>query len=77
LIPVYGTDRFSGGLIVLGGREIQFFDTSRNKNKGIEIGKRNSEGDRSTSRKEHGSQKQVKRRKAKATVLWPWDEFSA
>lgn len=59
------------GLIVLGRDEIYFYQVTKFDQKGKGVGKNQS------PRKERGKNNQVKRRKPKSTVKWPWDEITA
>jgi DNA damage-binding protein 1 len=74
-----------GGVLVLGGRKIRFFELSseewqekyRERQRRLENQKKN--GDRSLEGKAKEKQKvrEIKKRKAKATVEWPWCEVTA
>jgi DNA damage-binding protein 1 len=80
-----GTEELNpGGVLVLGGRKIRFFELSsaewqekhRERQRRLLSQKKNA--DRS-SREANAKQKarEIKKRKAKATVEWPWREVTA
>jgi DNA damage-binding protein 1 len=77
LIPVHEPELF-GGLIVLGGKEIYFFEAQQKKQKSNNWdAESNLAKGKASLTMLPGQQKHSKRRKHKASVMWPWDEISA
>lgn len=78
LVPIPGSDSFSGSLLVLGRKDLYLFNISQPKGKArsheIEPPSKHRE---SLQLREGGKAKQIKRRKAKASVTWPWGEIAA
>ena len=73
-----------GGVLVLGGRKIRFFELSsaewkekhRGRQEKLQSQKKNAGSLRSNA-KEKQKGREIKKRKAKATVEWPWREVTA
>jgi DNA damage-binding protein 1 len=83
---LHGTEEsVPGGVLVLGGRKIRFFELSseewQEKHRGRlqKLGSKKKSVDRSPEGKAKEKQKgrEIKKRKAKATVEWPWFEVTA
>jgi DNA damage-binding protein 1 len=78
----HGTEESApGGILVLGGRKVRLFELSSEEWKEKYRGRqRKAEGQKkNTDRSSEGKQKgrEIRKRKAKATVEWPWDEVTA
>ncbi|KAI0304406.1 CPSF A subunit region-domain-containing protein [Multifurca ochricompacta] len=78
-------DPLPGGILVLGGRKIQFFELSseewqekfRGKQRKLESRKKSIDQVVAAKAKEKQKELEVKKRKAKAAVEWPWYEVTA
>lgn len=75
----------SGGVLVLGGRKIRFFELSssewqekhRGRQQKLQSQKKNADRSLGTNAKEKQKGRDIKKRRAKATVEWPWREVTA
>ena len=71
-----------GGILVFGRRKIRFFEMSseewqeKHRGKQRRLDSRNKNVDQSAA-KEKQKGREIKRRRAKATVDWPWSEVTA
>jgi DNA damage-binding protein 1 len=73
----------TGGILVLGGRKIRYFEHSsaewqektRERQQKLDSQKKNA--DRSLGGKDKQKGREIKKRRAKATVEWPWREVAA
>lgn len=81
-----GMDRdFSGGVLVIGGRKILFYDLASGEaaERNLSKARRTEQKKRSADAEEVGRAKQKERerewrkRKARASVNWPWSEVTA
>jgi DNA damage-binding protein 1 len=74
-----------GGVLVLGGRKIRFFELSsaewqekhRGRQEKLQSQKKNADRSLRRNAKEKQKGREIKKRKAKATVEWPWREVTA
>ena len=74
-----------GGVLVLGGRKVRFFELSseewqekyRERLRKAEGQKKNADRSSEGKTKEKQKGREIKKRKAKATVEWPWNEVTA
>jgi DNA damage-binding protein 1 len=74
-----------GGILVLGGRKIRYFELSsaewkekyREKQQKLESQKKNADRSLGGSAKDKQKGREIKKRSAKATVEWPWHEVAA
>jgi DNA damage-binding protein 1 len=83
---LHGTEEsVPGGVLVLGGRKIRFFELSseewqekyRGKQRRLESQKKNSDRSQEAKANEKQQGREIRRRKAKASVEWPWSEVAA
>jgi DNA damage-binding protein 1 len=83
---LHGTENSaSGGVLVLGGRKIRFFELSsqewqekyRGRLRKVESQKKNADRSSEGKAKEKQKGREITKRKAKATVEWPWNEVTA
>jgi DNA damage-binding protein 1 len=74
-----------GGILVLGGRKIRYFELSsaewqektREKQQKLESQKKNADRSLGGNAKDKQKGREIKKRRAKATVEWPWREVAA
>jgi DNA damage-binding protein 1 len=74
-----------GGVLLLGGRRIRFFqfadDESQEKLKGkqrrTERRKKSADSAEAQRAKQKESERESRKRKPKATIQWPWSEITA
>jgi DNA damage-binding protein 1 len=74
-----------GGILVLGGRKIRYFELSsaewqekyREKQQKLESQKKNAGRSLGGNGKDKQKGREIKKRRAKATVEWPWREVAA
>jgi DNA damage-binding protein 1 len=74
-----------GGVLVLGGRKIRFFEHSseewqekhRERQQKLRSQKKNADRSLGGNAKEKQKGREIKKRKAKASVEWPWREVTA
>lgn len=74
-----------GGILVLGGRKIRYFELSstewqektRERQQKIESQKKNADRSLGGNTKDNQKGREIKKRRAKATVEWPWREVAA
>lgn len=83
---LHGTEEsVPGGVLVLGGRKIRFFELSseewqekyRGRQRKLESKKKSADRSPEGKAKEKQKGREMKKRKAKATVEWPWFEVTA
>jgi len=83
---LHGTEEsVPGGVLVLGGRKIRFFELSseewqekyRGRQRKLESKKKSADRSPEGKAKEEQKGREIKKRKAKATVEWPWFEVTA
>lgn len=81
-----GMDRdFTGGVLVVGGRKILFYDLAlgeaaeRNLSRArrIEQKKRSADAEGANKAKQKENEREWRKRKARAVVNWPWSEVTA
>jgi len=74
-----------GGILVLGGRKIRYFEHSstewqektRERQQKLESQKKNADRSLGGNAKDKQKGREIKKRRAKATVEWPWCEVTA
>jgi DNA damage-binding protein 1 len=74
-----------GGILVLGGRKIRYFehssaewqDKTRERQQKLESQKKNADRSQGGNAKDKQKGREIKKRRAKATVEWPWREVAA
>jgi DNA damage-binding protein 1 len=74
-----------GGILVLGGRKIRYFEHSsaewqektRERQQNLESQKKNADRSLGGNAKDKQKGREIKKRRAKATVEWPWREVAA
>ena len=74
-----------GGILVLGGRKIRYFEYSsaewqektRERQQQLESQKKNADRSLGGNAKNKQKERKIKKRRAKATVEWPWREVTA
>lgn len=74
-----------GGILVLGGRKIRYFehssaewqDKTRERQQKLESQKKNADRSQGGNTKDKQKGREIKKRRAKATVEWPWREVAA
>ena len=74
-----------GGILVLGGRKIRYFENSsaewqdkyREKQLKLESQKKNEDRSLGGNAKDKQKGREIKKRRAKSTVEWPWYEVAA
>jgi len=83
---LHGTEESApGGVLVLGGRKVRLFELSseewqekyRGRLRTAEGQKKNTDRSSEGKTKEKQKGREIRKRKAKATVEWPWDEVTA
>lgn len=75
----------TGGIMVLGGRKIRYFEHSspewqektREKQQKLDSQKKNADRSLGGNTKDKQKGREIKKRRAKATVEWPWREVAA
>ncbi|KAA1475747.1 hypothetical protein DENSPDRAFT_842582 [Dentipellis sp. KUC8613] len=76
-------DSFSGGVLILGGRKILLYELAsrewqeKYRGKQKRLDKQLKDPKTSAGAKERQKEREVKRRKATASVEWPWSEVTA
>jgi len=82
--PSDNDNNFLGGILVIGGRKILLYETSsddeldKHQKKRKRLDKKKTSKDESvqTAAKEKEEERMAKRRKAKASVEWPWSQVT-
>jgi DNA damage-binding protein 1 len=78
-------DPIPGGILVLGGRKIRYFEQSsaewqekyRERQQKLESQKKNADRSLGGNARDNQKGREIKKRRAKATVEWPWREVAA
>ena len=79
------TEKLPGGVLVLGGRKIQFFELSsegwqekrREKQRKLESRQKSADQLVPTKTKDKQKGREIKKRRPKSVVEWPWCEITA
>lgn len=75
--PEAGPAKCRGGVIVLGGRKVNFYELSdKRKEKQRAKRRKSSTSDAQRTADQKDSTKELKKVKPKATVKWPWSEVA-